>query len=73
MITSDLGELDQLDAVAAQILERSRGTLHGYVSGAGVGPTNRKPSRLLAVNAFGCDRADDTASVRLSNMPRTRA
>jgi NAD(P)-dependent dehydrogenase (short-subunit alcohol dehydrogenase family) len=51
-ITGDLGELDQLDTVAEQILERSRGTLHGYVNGAGVGPTNRRPSRLLAVNAF---------------------
>lgn len=51
-ITGDLGELDQLDTVAEQILEHSRGTLHGYVNGAGVGPTSRKPSRILAVNAF---------------------
>ncbi len=52
-VICDVGELDQLDAVAAQIVEYSRGTLHGFVSGAGVGPTNRKPSRVLAVNAFG--------------------
>jgi NAD(P)-dependent dehydrogenase (short-subunit alcohol dehydrogenase family) len=52
-VVCDVGELDQLDTVADQILEHSGGTLHGYVNGAGVGPSNRRPSRLLAVNAFG--------------------
>jgi NAD(P)-dependent dehydrogenase (short-subunit alcohol dehydrogenase family) len=52
-VVCDIGQLDQLDTVADQILEHSRGILHGFVNGAGVGPTNRKPSRLLAVNAFG--------------------
>src|SRR5882724_7248586 len=46
-VVCDVGELGQLDAVADQILEHSGGTLHGYVNGAGVGPSNRKPSRLL--------------------------
>jgi NAD(P)-dependent dehydrogenase (short-subunit alcohol dehydrogenase family) len=52
-VVCDMGELDQIDEVASRILERSGGELHGFVSSAGVGPTNRKPSRLLAVNAFG--------------------
>jgi NAD(P)-dependent dehydrogenase (short-subunit alcohol dehydrogenase family) len=52
-VICDVGELDRLDVVADRILELAGGTLHGYVNGAGVGPTNRKPSTLLGINAFG--------------------
>jgi NAD(P)-dependent dehydrogenase (short-subunit alcohol dehydrogenase family) len=52
-VVCDIGELGGIEGAAEQILQLAGGRLDGMVSAAGVGPTNRAPSRLLAVNAFG--------------------
>lgn len=51
-VVCDLGELEEIDGVAERILDLAGGSLDGMVSAAGVGPTGRTASRLLAVNAF---------------------
>lgn len=51
-VCADLGALEGIGAVADRIVELADGVLHGFVSAAGVGPTGRQSSHLLAVNAF---------------------
>lgn len=51
-VVCDLGQLEKIDSVAERILDLAGGSLDGMVSTAGVGPTDRTASRLLAVNGF---------------------
>jgi NAD(P)-dependent dehydrogenase (short-subunit alcohol dehydrogenase family) len=71
-VNVDLADLAATYGIAEQILELSGGVLDGFVSVAGVGPTGRRPSLLLAVNAFApielINRLYD--AIRKGNQPR---
>jgi NAD(P)-dependent dehydrogenase (short-subunit alcohol dehydrogenase family) len=52
-VVCDLGDPDGRAQAIEEVTKLSGGVLDGFVAAAGVGPTNRPPQRLVAVNFFG--------------------